>query len=232
MLYLIFPLPNTVDTEAFAVDMRSFEDFVANEKKDGKSVDQLTLSQVECADGETRNLTLSWDIWADSILPCSQRMRSLYFNTNISGKARESKIRCIKDELPELWSRITFWVADCGESDALERLEMLGEDDVPPFMSPFYSIKKEAIYLGSLSLQTTHSLGDALRTKTSTQTYAAHDLKPFLEQAFYLPEGFHRDQQFRLKKKAWISKCRAELREDLGLGDKDDSGEENSPSNA
>jgi hypothetical protein len=88
---------------------------------------------------------------------------------------------------------------------------MLWEDGVPPYMSPFYFNKKEAIYLGALSLLSSHSLGDALRAKSATQMCAAHDLAPFLEQAFDLKRGFHRDQLFRQKKQAWVSKRRAEL---------------------
>jgi len=212
VLYLQFSLPNTVNVEMFAVEKPSFEEFVANAEKDGKSFDQLILAQVECDDGKTRNLTLDWEIWVESILPCSKRFRSAYFQMNVSGKARESKLRRIKEEIPDLWSRITYWIADCGDSDALERLEIPWEDGVPPYMSPFYFNKKEAIYLGALSLLSSHSLGDALRAKSATQMCAAHELAPFLEQAFGLKRGFHRDQHFRQKKQAWVSKRRAVVR--------------------
>jgi hypothetical protein len=41
-----------------------------------------------------------------------------------------------------------------------------------------------------------NSLGDALRAKCTVQVCAAHDLVPFLEQAFDLNRGFHQDVQF------------------------------------
>jgi hypothetical protein len=83
------------------------------------------------------------------------------------------------------------------------------EDGVPPYFN-----KKDAIYLGALShlsLHSLHSLGDALRAKSASQMCAAHELAPFLEQVFDPKRGFDRDQHFRQKKQAWVSKRRAEL---------------------
>ena len=117
MLYLDFPLRDTVGVDdTVAVDMASFEHFVQQSEKDGKSFDQLTLSHVEFEDGTLHDLTLTWEIWVGSILPASKRLRGSYFAVNVGEKARESKLRRIKENNPDLWSRITYWVDDFGNS--------------------------------------------------------------------------------------------------------------------
>ena len=129
-----------------------------------------------------------------------------YFDGNVCEKARESKLHRIKENNPDLWSRITYWAADFGDSDALGRIEMPSEPDVPPYVSPFYFSREEAISLGKLNDSSSILLGDALRAKASTQTCAAHDLKPLLEKAFRLGPSFHQAQGFCLNKQAWVAK--------------------------
>jgi hypothetical protein len=143
ILYLQLRLSGTVTTETFAVHQPSFEAFVQSNTKDSwGNVDKLTISGVECDDGKTRDLTLDWQAWVESILPSSRVLRMLYFKKHVSEKDRETKLASIKKDLPDLWRRITYWVADCMESDALTRLEMLCEDGAPPpYMSPCRRIR-------------------------------------------------------------------------------------------
>lgn len=208
-LVLRFP-SNSVDdsidgVDAIFVDRGSFEDYVLRSEKEGKSFDQLRLSKVELHDGMVQDLSLTWEIWVGSVLPFSKQLRGSYFMVNVAEKNWESKLRRIKEN-SSLWSRITFWIADFGDSEALQRLEMLSDDpDVPPYMSQFYFSKEEAIRLGKLEGTSSVLLGDALRAKSSTSTCAAHDLKPFLEQVFRLNPAFHQDPVFRKKKKVWIA---------------------------
>lgn len=193
-----------------AVDKDHFETFVLQAERDGKSFNGLSLGQVEFADGTFHYLTLDWEIWL-SILPASKALRGSYFGVNVSEQARGNKLQQLKDEKPGLWSRITYWVADFGDSDALGRLEMQGDEGVSPYMSPFYFSRDEATSLGLLTGPSSASLGDALRAKSSTATCAAHDLKPLLEKAFDLDPGFHRAQGFSQKKKMWVAKRKAQL---------------------
>ena len=83
---------------------------------------------------------------------------------------------------------------------------MQWEPEVPPYMGTFYFSRDEAISLGKLTGPSSVSLGDALRAKSSTQTCAAHDLKPLLEKAFNLDLTFHQAKDFRQKKQLWIAK--------------------------
>lgn len=78
-------------------------------------------------------------------------------------------------------------------------------------MSPFYFSKQEATKLGELVGPSSASLGDALRAKSSMATCAAHDLKPLLETAFQLKQGFHKAPGFCEKKQAWIKKRQQQL---------------------
>lgn len=204
-LVLRFPSNDSIGVDAIFVDQESFEEYVQRSEKEGKNFDQLLLSNVELNDGTIQDLHLTWEIWVGSVLPSSKQLCGSYFMVNVAEKNWESKLRRIKENL-SLWSRITFWIADFGDSEALQRLEMLSDDpDVPPYMGPFYFSKEEAIRLGKLEGTSSVLLGDALRAKSSTSTCAAHDLKPFLEQVFCLDPAFHQDPDFRKKKKAWIA---------------------------
>ena len=204
-LVLRFPPNDSTGVDAIFVDQESFEEYVQRSEKEGKSFDQLRLSNVELKDGTIQDLNLTWEIWVGSVLPSSKQLRGSYFMVNVAEKNWESKLRRIKEN-PSLSSRITFWIADFGDSEALQRLEMLSDDpDVPPFMGPFYFSKEEAVRLGKLEGTSSVLLGDALRAKSSTSTCAAHDLKPFLEQVFRLNPSFHQDPGFRKKKKAWVA---------------------------
>lgn len=206
-LVLRFP-SNSLDSigvDAIFVDQGSFEDYVQRSEKEGKSFDHLRLSNVELDDGTVQDLNLTWEIWVGSVLPFSKLLRGSYFMVNVAEKNWESKLRRIKEN-SSLWSRITFWIADFADSEALQRLEMLSDDpDVPPYMSPFYFGKEEAIRLGKLEGTSSVLLGDALHAKSSTSTCATHDLKPFLEQVFRLNPAFHQDPDFCKKKKVWIA---------------------------
>jgi hypothetical protein len=194
-----------------AVDMDHFERFVLQAESDGKSFNGLTLRQVEFEDGTFHDLTLDWEIWLVSVLPESKALRGSYFGVNVSEKARGNKLRQLKEENPDLWPRITYWVAGFGDSDALGRLEMHWDEGVPPYMSPFYFSPDEATNLGLLTGPSSASLGDALRAKSSISTCAAHDLKPLLEKAFDLDPGFHLAQGFSQKKEAWVVKRKAQV---------------------
>lgn len=195
-----------------ALDKDLFETFVLQAERDGKSFNALTLGQVEFADGTFHDLTLDWEMWL-SILPSSRALHGSYFGVNVSEKARGNKLQQLKDEKPGLWSRITYWVADFGDSDALGRLEMQGAEGIPPYMSPFYFSQDEATNLGLLTGPSSASLGDALRAKSSTATCAAHGLKPLLEKAFDLDPGFHQAKGFSQKKTAWVAKRKVQLAE-------------------
>jgi len=194
-----------------AVDKHQFEQFVINAEKDGKAFDELSLRHVEYNDGTSHDLALDWDMWTEQILPVSKLLRASYFGVHVSEIAIRNKLREIQQGNPQLWARITYWVADFGDMDALERLEMPCEENVPPYMSPFYFSKEEATKLGQLVGPSSASLGDALRAKSSIATCAAHDLKPLLEIAFRLEQGFHKVKGFHERKLAWIKKRQQQL---------------------
>lgn len=99
-----------------AVDKDHFETFVLQAERDGKSFNVLTLGQVEFEDGTFHDLTLDWEILLVSILPASKALLGSYFGVNVSEKARGNKLVQLKEEKPDLWSRITYWVAETLET--------------------------------------------------------------------------------------------------------------------
>lgn len=210
-LVLNFPSHDSADgVDAIFVDKESFEEYVQHSEQEGKNFDQLILANVELCDGSVQHLHLTWDIWVSSVLPASKVLRGSYHRVNAAEKAREEKLSQIKEN-ESLWERVTFWIDDFADSEALERLEVIS-DDHPPYISPFYFRKEEAILLGRLdAVSPSVSLGDVLRAKSSTSTCAAHDLKPFLEEVFRLDRGFHLVGDFRAKKKAWVTRRQEEL---------------------
>lgn len=107
-----------------AVDKRQFEQFVIQAEKDGKSFDELSLRHVEFDDGTSHDLALDWSMWTEQTLPVSMLLRASFFGVQISDKVRGNKLREIQQHDPQLWARITYWVADFGDMEALERLEM------------------------------------------------------------------------------------------------------------
>lgn len=210
-LVLNFPSRDSAGVDAIFVDKGSFEEYVQLSEKEGKNFDQLTLSNVELCDGSIQDLQLTWEIWVSSVLPASKVLRGCYHRVNVAEKVREGKLSRIKGN-ESLWDRVTFWIDDFSDPEALERLEMIPDDpDVPPYMSPFYFRKEEAFLLGRLDGISSVSLGDVLRAKSSKSTCAAHDLKPFLEEVFRLDPGFHQVGDFRTKKKAWVTNRRQAL---------------------
>ena len=210
-LVLNFPSHDSVGVDAIFVDKESFEEYVQLSEKEGKTFDQLTLSDVELCDGSVQDLHLTWEIWVSSVLPASKVLRGCYHRVNVAEKVREGKLKCIKEN-ESLWTRVTFWIDDFSDSEALERLEMVSDDpDVPPYMSPFYFRKEEAFLLSRLDGISSVSLGDVLRAKSSKSTCAAHDLRPFLEEVFRLDPGFHQVRDFRTKKEVWVTKRRQAL---------------------
>ena len=202
---------NFGDQGVIAVEKDLFENFVLQAEKDGKGFDELSLRHVEFEDGTSRDLALNWNMWTRQILSKSKLLRASYFGVITSEEARGKKLREIQQGDPQLWTRITYWVADFGEMEALKRLEMPCHESVPPYMSPFYFTKEEATKLAQLVGPSSASLGDALRAKSSMATCAAHDLKPLLETAFQLSQGFHKAQGFHEKKSAWIKKRQQQL---------------------
>lgn len=210
-LVLHFPSNDSIGGDAIFVDQENFEEYVQRSEREGKSFDQLCLQNVELSDGTNQDLYLTWEIWVRSVLPASKQLRGSYFMVNVAEKVWEGKLRDIKEN-KSLWSRITFWIADFGDSEALQRLEVVSDDpDVPPYMGPFYFSKEEAARLGNLQGTSSVLLGDALRAKASTSTCAAHDLKPFLEQVFRLDPTFHQNRDFHKEKKAWTAAREKEL---------------------
>jgi hypothetical protein len=203
-LLLRFPKEEiTGGQDIMCVSLDSFEQFVRAEVDAGKSLIDLELHRVMCKGGRELSFVLCMDVWMLSILEHPREIRNNFRGCLKCSIMRKYQLRGMKKD-KELWQRVHFWVSDFLDFKAsYERLTLPLEDDITPFMSPYYFSKEEAEILGSLLMPNTADLHDTMSIMLEAkagggalEVCASHDIAPVLLIGFEIKKGFHKDKNF------------------------------------
>ena len=156
-------------------------------------------------DGRAFRFVFESRVWTGFILPYSKSLRDLFYKTIASQAIRRHELAQLRNEQPELLSKVSFWIGDMlkfNNEDAQERLTSPSgylDQGYPVYVNDSYFTLDEAKFLMTQSMPNGKSLQTFLGEKlnSTNEVCTSHDIAPILYKAFGFEKNFSTSKHFK-----------------------------------